>query len=111
MRDPKDSIWWRLINLQPATWRGLVVAVIGFLAALGFIVKPEIPEAFLGVVAILLPIVQALWTKSAVTPNAKVAIRIDDPISKPAEITAGEAQVSTAVRPLEIIEAATEKGA
>jgi hypothetical protein len=107
---PKDTIWWRLVNLQPATWRGVVTAVVVLLAALGIKVAPGIPDAAFLVILALLPILQGLWTKSAVTPNAKVAVAVPDPINAPAEVTAGEAVVPDETPAEDILAAATEKG-
>lgn len=110
MRDPDDTLWWRIINLQPATWRGLVIAIVAFLGALGVTISDDIPDSFLLLVAAVLPLIQALWTKGAVTPNAKVAIRIDDPVSGTDEIEAGPAQVSSSLDPTEILFKASKEG-
>lgn len=93
MKDPRDNPLWRLVNLQPATWRGIVTAVFMLLAAIGIKVAPEIPDAAFLVVLALLPVIQGLWTKSAVTPNAKVAVEVPDPINAPNEVVAGQARV------------------
>lgn len=87
----EPSIWWRLVNLQPATWRGIVMAAFALAAALGLKFAPEIPDAAFLVVLAALPVIQGLWTKKAVTPNAKVVIRMPDPIKEPDLITAGPA--------------------
>lgn len=107
---PRDTVWWRLMNLQPAVWRGIVTAVFVFLAAVGIKVAPEIPDAAFLVVLALLPIVQGIWTRSAVTPNAKVAVSVPDPINAPAEVAAGEAVVPASTPTAEILEAAETKG-
>lgn len=107
---PQDTFWWKLLNLQPATWRGLVTAVFVFLAALGIKVVPEIPDATFLIILAILPIAQGLWTKRAVTPNAKVAVRVPDPVNQPAEIEAGPATVPADVPAQDILVAATEKG-
>lgn len=97
MKDARDNALWRLVNLQPATWRGIVVAVFVFLAAVGIKVDPGIPDAAFLVVLALLPVAQGLWTKGAVTPNARVAVSVPDPIRSPQVIEAGEAVVSQGV--------------
>lgn len=108
MTDPKDTIWWRLVNLQPATWRGIVVAAFALAAALGIKFAPEVPDAAFLVVLAALPLIQGLWTKKAVTPNAKVAIRVPDPIKHPNQIEAGPASV--VVSRDRLIEAAETEG-
>lgn len=95
--EPKDTIWWRIVNLQPATWRGIVTAVFVLLAAVGIKVVPEVPDAVFLVILAVLPVIQAAWTKKAVTPNAKVAVRVPDPINRPGKIEAGPAVVDIEV--------------
>lgn len=95
---PPDTFWWRLVNLQPATWRGIVVAIFAFLAAVGIKVAPEIPDAAFLLVIALLPIAQGLWTKKAVTPNAKVAVYVPEPTRAPELVQPGEAVVPEYVR-------------
>lgn len=90
---PKDSFFWKLFNLQPAVWRGLVTAVFALLAAIGIKVAADVPDVVFLVVLALLPILQGVWTKGAVTPNAKVVVKVDDPIDAPNDISAGEAVV------------------
>lgn len=90
---PQNTLTWKLFNLEPAVWRGVVTAVFVVLAAVGIKVSDDVPDlAFMCILA-LLPVVQGLWTKGAVTPNAKVVVRVDDPVGDPNKITAGEAVV------------------
>lgn len=107
---PKNTIVWRLVNLQPSVWRGVVTAVFVTLAAVGIKVAPEIPDVAFLIVLALLPIAQGLWTKSAVTPNAKVAVSVPDPINAPDEVSAGQAVVPMGTPAAEIVEAAKIKG-
>jgi hypothetical protein len=106
---PKDTVLWRLVNLQPATWRGVVTAAFVLIAAFGIKVAPEIPDAAFLVILAVLPVIQGLWTKSAVTPNAKVAVRVPDPVNAPDEIEAGPA-VPVDVSHESIIDAANKEG-
>lgn len=107
---PRDSVVWRIFNLQPAAWRGVVTAVFVVLAAVGIKVSSEIPDAvFLAVLAIL-PIAQAIWTKGAVTPNAKVVVVQPDPVSRPQQVQAGEAVVPSIVSDERILDAARSEG-
>lgn len=93
MKDPRDNIWWRLANLNPAVLRGLIVSVIAVLAAYGIKVSPDASDSLILLVLALGPVVQALWTRGAVTPNAKVAVSVPDPVGAPNEVEAGEAIV------------------
>lgn len=93
MKDPRDSFWWKLVNLQPATWRGIVTAVVALAVAVGFKVAPEVPDAVFLVILAVLPVIQGVWTRKGVTPNAKVAVVVPDPINAPNTVEAGEAQV------------------
>lgn len=65
---------------EPAIIRGVVVAALSVLAALGFDWADDVPKQTVTSVAIVLaflaPIVTAVWTRFAVTPNAKVIARL-----------------------------------
>lgn len=59
----------RLNYTEPAVLRGIVTAVIALLAALGFANTDEIEgvaEKLLPVVALVLPLLQSVWTRFAV---------------------------------------------
>jgi len=105
---PNDNFWYRLINLDPALFRGLVVAVVALLATLGVTIAPGVPDQVIAIVWLLSAIIQALWTRGGVTPNAKVAVSVPDPINEPEKVEAGGA-VTTAPNH-EIIAAATTQG-
>lgn len=87
----KTGFWYRLVHLDPALFRGLVVAVVALLASVGIAVTPALPDALIAVIAIVFAIVQALWTKSGVVPNEKVLAYVPDPVNAPDEIAAGSA--------------------
>lgn len=87
----RDTIWWRLVHLEPAVWRGAVVAVVALLGALGIIVAPGIPDALIAAWVALAAVVQALWTRPAVTANARVVVEAPDPVDRPGRVLAGEA--------------------
>lgn len=84
------------------------MAIVAVLASFGVYVSSAIPDSIIGLIVIAIPIIQGLWTKKAVTPNAKVVTYLPDP-SEPTEILPGEA-VTTA-SPREIVEASIFKGA
>ncbi len=91
------SFWWRLVNLDPAILRGAVIAVVVLVGTFGFIVSEQTLAAFLTAIGAVIAIVQALWTKGAVTPNAKVVVYKPDPVNHPAELAPGEAISSNVV--------------
>lgn len=105
MNNPNDNFWYRLTKLDPALFRGLIIAVIAILASIGVAISPQLPDTLVALFAVVAAIVQALWTRQGVTPNAKVAVAVPDPINNPHIVAAGEA---TATAPdAEIIAAAT----
>jgi len=110
MNAPRDTVWWKLVNLQPATWRGVVTAAVVLLAAVGIKVAPEVPDAVFLVILALLPVIQGVWTRSAVTPNAKVAVSVPDPVNAPSVVESGQAVVPDNTPVSEILEAAKGEG-
>lgn len=103
--DQPVSIWYKLIKLDPAVFRGLIVAMAALLASVGVAISPGVPDAVIGFFVVLVPIVQALWTRPAVTANARVAVLVPDPVNNPQIIEAGAA--ITTAPDAEIITAAT----
>lgn len=76
MKNPFDLPWLKKIAaLDPAVVRAAITAVVGLAASLGYSLAAGGDKAFEVYVAIagILAIVQGFWTRSAVTPNAKVA--------------------------------------
>ena len=58
-------------TFEPAMLRGVWVAIVGLLAALGITLAPGIEDkvnAILGVIIAIVAILQAYWTRGAVTP-------------------------------------------
>jgi len=101
----KTSFWYRLVHLNPALFRGLIMAVVLLLAAVGVKVSPAIPDATIGFLAALFALIQALWTAPAVTPNEKVVVYVPDPVKAPDEVAPGQADAGLATNS-EIIKAA-----
>ena len=64
---------------EPALIRGAVVSVLSLLAALGVSwaadVDKETIGAIVGVAAVVVPLVQAWWTRRAVTPSRAIPRR------------------------------------
>lgn len=102
----KDSVWWRLANLNPALWRMLVTAVFAVASALGLTVVAGLDEKIVGLIFVLAMIVQAVWTRRGVTANARVVSYLPDPVNRPGRILPGEA-VTTAP-PSKILDAARD---
>lgn len=92
-----DTFWWKFVHLDPSILRGAVIAIASLLGALGFAVSDQKLAAFLTAIAAILAMVQALWTRSAVTPNAKVVVYKPDPVNRPADLAPGEAVSSNVV--------------
>jgi hypothetical protein len=87
----RTGVWWRIVHLEPALWRGVVMAVVALLAASGIVVSPAIPDTTVLLLVAVVAIVQAVWTRPAVVPNAKVVVLAPDPIADPATVQPGEA--------------------
>lgn len=105
--EPQDTFWWRLVHLDPAIYRGIIMAVVGLLASLGILVSDAIPNAMIIVIGTLVVAVQALWTRTGVTPNAKVVVYVDDP-NRPKNVLPGEAVTTASDKA--ILEAANTSG-
>lgn len=107
------SLWYRFVTLNPALVRGLIMAVFAFIASIGIIVSDSVPDNLIGLVLALSAIIQALWTRQAVVPEAKVVVwkdennnlRAGDAV--PAPVVSGDRKAET-LRALE--EAAYIKG-
>jgi len=84
-------MWWRLVHLEPVLFRSAVVAV-GWLAfSVGILASPDVPDAALGALTTIAAVIQVVWVRPGVTPNAKVVVEAPDPIDRPALVVAGEA--------------------
>lgn len=90
-----DSLLYRLVHLNPALWRALVVSFFALLLSFGVVVSDQIPDSVITFILAVAAIVQALWTKSGTVPNAKVVSYLPEPVRAPADIHAGPA-VTTA---------------
>lgn len=108
MEEPTDTFWWKLVHLDPTLLRGLIMAAVLLLSSLGILVSPEVPNSLIGFIATALAIVQALWTRPAVTPNAKVAVVVPDPVNAPEIVEAGDATTTATTK--DIVEAARASG-
>jgi hypothetical protein len=108
MGEPTDTFWWRLVHLNPTLIRGVVVSLVLLISSFGILISPEVPNSLIGFIAAILAMVQALWTRPAVTANARVAVYVPDPINAPGVVEAGNA--TTTATPKDIIDAARASG-
>lgn len=77
--NPEDTFWWRLVNLNPALYRALIMAVVLVLSSFGILISDAIPDSLILLVTAVLAIAQGIWTRRDVTPNAKVIAYTNDP--------------------------------
>jgi hypothetical protein len=108
VEEPTDTFWWKLVHLDPTLLRGLIMAAVLLLSSLGILVSPEVPNSLIGFIATVLAIVQALWTRPAVTANARVAVLVPDPVNAPEIVEAGDATTTATTK--DIVEAARASG-
>lgn len=89
---PEDAgFWWKLVHLNPTLYRGLLVAVAGVLAYLGIGFTVGFQDSIFALIVSAVAIIQALWTKGAVTANKKVVVFKPDPVDAPHVLASGEA--------------------
>jgi hypothetical protein len=84
------GFWWKLVHLNPALWRGLIVAVAALLVSVGIsIFTDSVQNGVYGVIIAVVGIVQALWTRGSVTANQKVVVYKPDPVESPNTLASG----------------------
>lgn len=103
------SFWWKLVNLDPVLVRGAVMSFAALAATLGLAVSDKALGAFLAAVFSLMLLVQALWTRGSVVPNAKVVVYKPDPVNAPFDLEPGPA-ISTDVVKVANVAADTPSG-
>lgn len=88
-----------VVKGNPTVVRGAVVAVLSLLTGLGFTWATDVdPDVVVGILAVLGPIAATLWSRFAVTPNAKVITRV----TTTGEVVAGDAAVAPTGTPLTV---------
>jgi hypothetical protein len=105
------SMLYRFTHLQPSVYRGIVTAIFGVLASLGIVVSDDIPDQIIVLVLAILPLVQALWTKGAVTPNDKVVAYVEDPYEGRHSIEPGPAVPAASLSQTRVLGAVYNKAA
>ena len=61
---------------EPSVLRGVITAVVALLASIGVVVSTDVTgaaEALIPVAAVVIPLVQSLWTRAAVFSPKSVA--------------------------------------
>lgn len=70
----------RPTRTEPAMIRGVIVAVLGLLTTLGASWAADVDKGTIATfavgISVFLPLLQALWTRYAVTPNANVVAQV-----------------------------------
>lgn len=89
-----ESPWWqKLLKLNPAVIRGVLVAVLAVVAqVLGHtIVSDGMIDLIINAFTAIAPLLAGILIRPAVTPNAKVETYKPDPVSSPDVVVAGDA--------------------
>lgn len=97
--------WKYLSTMEPAVLRGVWVAIVGVLTAFGLQVSDTThakATAIIAALAILVPLIQAFWTRAAVSPVAKLqelqnAVTTPAPAPTGPTITTGGGNVSVSL--------------
>lgn len=110
VRDPRAKRR-RVIGLaegNPALIRGAVVAILALLATLGFGWAADVDRdtitAVAAVISFLAPLIGALLTRPAVTPNPKVVARV----TTGGDVVAGDASEITTGATLRLVDAGSK---
>lgn len=89
------GFWWRFVHLDPALLRAFIVAAFLLAGGLGLSFATDLPDNLITFISAALMLIQGLWTRSSVTANARVLVRVPDPVNRPGVVVPGEA-VTTA---------------
>lgn len=102
------GFWWRLVHLDPAVYRGFIVATAALLVGLGLTFGADLPENLVVFIGAIFALAQGLWTRGAVVANDKVLAYLPDPVNMPNAVAAGVA--ITGASNEKIVEAARVQG-
>jgi hypothetical protein len=83
----KGFDWGYFKTFEPSMLRGFWVAILGFAASIGISIPAGWDErvtAAIGVLVVVVPILQALWTRSAVVPQATHDAAVEQALYTPA---------------------------
>jgi hypothetical protein len=88
---------WKLVHLNPALYRGFVVAIVLVLGSFGLVVTDNQSTAIVGFVSAAAALIQAFWIRGSVTANQKVVVLKPDPVDQPNVVAPGPAVSTDAV--------------
>lgn len=93
MNDDNGTWWQRLLKLDPAIFRGILVAVAALLLQVvgHTVVDDSVIDAIIDIFTGVSAIVAAVTIRPAVTPNAKVVVRDDTPLARVSTLQPGPA--------------------
>ena len=100
---PSKFSWSYLSTFEPAVLRGLWVTLVGLLTAFGLQVSDAIQAkatAIIAAAAVIVPLVQAFWTRQAVSPVAKLEQleqAVTTPMPNSGTITSGGGNVTVSI--------------
>jgi hypothetical protein len=103
------GFWYRLVHLEPAIIRGVIMAGVAVLASVGIFVSEDLPNDLVLLITVVFALIQALWTRSATIPTEKVVAYVEDPeVGK--QLVAGPAVPARSVTDEQIHAAVSIKG-
>jgi hypothetical protein len=99
----KNSMWWRLVNLEPVLWKTIILTIVAVLGSVGILVNDDLANNLVILWTTLMSIIQLVWVRGSVTANARVAVLVPDP-ADPSAVAPGAA--FTSAPSTEIVQAA-----
>lgn len=95
---PDDAgFMWRLVHLEPVMLKGVLTTLMLLLGSFGLVIGDEKQAAVVGFALAAVSMLQAVWTRRSVTPNAKVVVFKPDPLAEPEAVAPGSAVSSNVI--------------
>lgn len=85
------GFWWKLVNLNPVILRTAIVAIFMVAGALGIVTSDGLADSLIAGWIAVMSLVQMVWTRTGVTPNAKVVVAMQDPTRSDTWVVPGAA--------------------
>lgn len=100
MESKSPNAWQRILVLNPALIRGLLVSLAAILATiLGHtVISDDLITAIIDSFVAVSALVGAVWTRGAVTPNDKVVAYKPDPLGAPSNVVVNESQRASVIQ-------------
>lgn len=100
MESKSPNAWQRILVLNPALVRGLLVSLAAILATvLGHtVISDDLITAIIDGFVAVSALVGAVWTRGAVTPNDKVVAYKPDPLGAPHNVVVNESQSASVIQ-------------